>query len=62
MFSDVVLLLPKEFNNPQVSDSQIVFSNECVDFDGSKGISIGSIDFDNPKVYGYTYIFDGLVS
>ena len=26
-----------------------------------KGISIGSIDFDNPKVYGDTFISDGLV-
>ena len=29
---------PKEFNDPQV-------------FDDPKGISIGSMDFDNPKVY-----------
>ena len=26
-----------------------------------KGISIGSIDFDNLKVYGDTSIFDGIV-
>ena len=39
---------PKEFDDPQV-------------FDDPKGISIGSMDFDNPKVYGYTSIFDGLV-
>ena len=31
-------------------------------FDGLKGISIGSMDFDiNPKVNGETKIFDGLV-
>ena len=30
-------------------------------FDDPKGISIGSMDFDNPKVYGDTSIFDGLV-
>ena len=48
---DLVGLLvydPKEFNDPQV-------------FDDPKGISIGSMDFDNPKVYGDTSIFDGLV-
>ena len=70
MFLDVVFLLPKEFDDPQVYDSLMVFSNECVDlefdvpqiFDDQKGTSIGSMDFDNPKVYGYTSIFDGLVS
>ena len=30
-------------------------------FDDPKGISIGSMDFDNPKVYGDTSIADGLV-
>ena len=30
-------------------------------FNDPKGISIGSMDFDNPKVYGDTFIFDGLV-
>ena len=42
---------PKEFNDPQV-------------FDDTNGISIGSMDFDNPKVHGDTStesIFDGLV-
>ena len=40
---------PKELDDPQV-------------FDDSKGISIGSMDFDiNPKVNGETQIFDGLV-
>ena len=29
--------------------------------DDPKGISIGSMDFDNPKVYGDTFILDGLV-
>ena len=38
---------PKEFDDPQV-------------FDNPKGISIGSMDFDNPKVNGNTSIFDGL--
>ena len=31
---------PKEFDDPQV-------------FDDPKGISIGGLDFDNPKVYGH---------
>ena len=35
----------REFDDPQV-------------FDEPKGISIGSMDFDNPKVYGDTSIFD----
>ena len=39
---------PKEFDDPQV-------------FDDPKGISIGSMNFDNPKVYGDTSIFDGLI-
>ena len=38
----------KEFDDPQV-------------FDNQKGISIGSMDFDNPKVFGDTFISDGLV-
>ena len=40
---------PKEFDDPQA-------------FDDPTEISIGSMDFDNPKVYGDTSIFDGLVS
>ena len=39
---------PKEFDDPKL-------------FDDSKGISIGIMDFDNPKVYGDTSITDGLV-
>ena len=39
---------PKEFNDPQA-------------FDDPKGISIESMDFDNPKVNSNTSIFDGLV-
>ena len=38
----------KEFDDPQL-------------FDDPKENSIGSMDFDNPKVYGDTSIFDGLV-
>ena len=30
-------------------------------FNDSKGISIGSMDFDNPKFYSDISIFDGLV-
>ena len=30
-------------------------------FDDPKGISIGNMDLNNPKVYGDTSIFDGLV-
>ena len=36
------------FNDPQVLNDP-------------KGISTGNMDFDNPKVYGDTSIFDGLV-
>ena len=39
---------PKEFNDPQVLNDP-------------KGISIGNMDFDNPKVYCDTSIFDGHV-
>ena len=51
---------PKEFDDPQVSDSLKVISNGNMDFndpkefddpqvfDDPKGISIGSMDFDNP--------------
>ena len=38
----------KEFDDPQV-------------FNDPKGISIGTMDFDNPKVYDDTSITDGLV-
>ena len=52
---------PKEFDDPQVSDGLIkVISNESMDYNDPKGISIGSMDIDNPKVYGDTSIFDGL--
>ena len=40
---------PKEFDDLQV-------------FDDSKGKSIGSMDFDNTKVHGDTFISDDLVS
>ena len=33
-----------------------------MDLNDPKGILIGSMDFDNPKVYGDTSIFYGLVS
>ena len=57
---------PKEFDDPQVSDSLKVISNGGMDFndkinDKTKGISIESMDFDNPNVFGDTSIFDGLV-
>ena len=39
---------PKEFDDPQV-------------FEYPKGISIGRKGFENPKFYGNTSIFDGLV-
>ena len=38
----------KKFDDPQL-------------FDDPKGISIGSIEFDNPKVYGDTSIFDRVI-
>ena len=40
---------PKEFDNPNV-------------FDDPKGFLIGSMNFDNPKVYGDASITDDLVS
>ena len=43
-----------DFENPKESDDPQVFEY-------SKGISIGSIDFENPKFYGNTCIFEGLV-
>ena len=60
------LMIKKEFDDPQVSDGLKVNSNECVDFDDQKEfddpqvfdpkrISIGSMDFDNPRVYGDTF-------
>ena len=42
------------FNDPKELDDHQVF-------DDPKGISIGSMNFDNPKVYGDTSISDGLV-
>ena len=39
---------PKEFDDPQA-------------FNDPKEISIGSVDFDNPKDYSDTSIYDGLV-
>ena len=44
----VAFVDPKEFYDPQVSDVVKVISN-------------GSMDFENPKVYADTAIFDGLV-
>ena len=35
--------------------------NDPKEFDDTKGILIGSMDFDNSKVYGDTSILDGLV-
>ena len=43
-----------DFNDPKEFDDILVSPDR-------KGISIGSMDFDNPKVYGDTFIFDGLV-
>ena len=43
------LFLMIQFDDPQV-------------FDDPKELSIGSMDFYNPKFYGDTSIFDGLVS
>ena len=40
-------MIQMEFDDPQA-------------FDDPKGISVKSMDFDNPKVYGDTSIFDGL--
>ena len=56
---------------PQVSDGLKIISNESIDlndpkefddpqvFDDPKGFSIGSMDLDNPKVYGNTCILVG---
>ena len=55
---------PKEYDDPQVSDSLKVISNGSIDFndpkefhdlqvfDDPEGISIGSMDFDKQIVYG----------
>ena len=63
-------MIQKNFDDPQVSDSQRDISNECANFDDpkefddpqvfddAKGISIESMDFD---MYGDTSIFDGFV-
>ena len=40
---------PREFDDPQVYDDDL------------KGISIGSTDFDIPKLYSDTSILDGFV-
>ena len=40
----------------------MIQKNSKVPFDDPNGISMGSIDFDSPKVYGDTSIFDCLVS
>ena len=40
----------------------LVSLDDPEEFDYPKVISIGSMNFDNPKVYGDTSIFDGLVS
>ena len=45
----LTLMIKKKFEDPQV-------------FDDPNGISIGSMNFDSPKVYGDTSIFDCLVS
>ena len=42
-----------EYDPKKFDDSQV--------FDDLKEISIGSMDFDNPKLYGDTSIFNGLV-
>ena len=42
-----------DFNDPKEFDDILVYPDP-------KGISIGSMDFDNPRVYGDTFIFDGL--
>ena len=61
------------FDNPQVCEGLKVCRNKNMEFNDPKyfddpqasndpkGNSIGSMDFDNPKVYGYTSITDGLV-
>ena len=43
-----------DFNDPKEFDDILVSRDP-------KGFSIGSMDFDNPKVYGGTSITDGLV-
>ena len=66
------LMIQKNLMIPLVSDSLEVLSKEYADFydpkkfddpqvfDDPKEISIGSMDFDNPKLYGDTSIFDVL--
>jgi len=43
-----------KFDDPKVFNVSQVFNDP-------KGISIGSMNFDNPKVYGDSSNFDGLV-
>ena len=50
---------PKEFDDPWVSDVLTVISNEGMvfndpkEFDDPKGVSVRSMDFDNPQAYGW---------
>ena len=72
-FQMEILALRKEFDELQVADGLKLISNESMDFidpmefddpqafDNPMGNSFGSMDFDNPKVYCDTSIFDGLV-
>ena len=43
-----------DFDDPKEFDDILVYPDP-------KGISIGSMDFDNPKVYSDTSISDGLI-
>ena len=65
-------LIKKKFMIPSLSYGLKVISNESMDFndpkefnepqafDDPKGISIGSMDFDNPKVDIDKFVLDGL--
>ena len=50
----IILIESMDFNDPKEFDDPQVFCDP-------KEISMGSMDFDNPKVCGNTSIFDGLV-
>ena len=64
---------PKEFDDPQLFDdpsysmipairwSPAIWWSQALRWSSAIRWSIGSMDFDNPKVYGDTFISDGLV-
>ena len=52
---------PKEFDDPQIFDDPSYSIIPAIRWSPAIQWSIGRMDFDNPKVYGDTFISDGLV-